>query len=320
MIEFILKSVLCLALLSAFYSVFLERQKMPQFNRFYLIGILIFSVVIPTTFLGFESSLSSPINSLSAYASQVVNPSRYLNFFLVAYLVVSTGFLVKFVVSIISIFITIRKSPSVIKEGIIYVLIEDKILPHTFLNYVFLNKEDYLSNSIEDELFTHELTHVKQKHSIDVLIVEILQIFIWFNPVLYFVKKSIRLNHEYIADDTVINTYEDRAHYQRLLLKVATWNNGNSLTSNLNYSLTKKRFKMMVKKGSLRSNRITQFSAVFLLSFFVLLFANNMNVAEGEGEHHEVGQTSVSNERHNEKEKSHSEHPREKEHTEERHQ
>jgi hypothetical protein len=128
------------------------------------------------------------------------------------------------------------------------VLVDEKILPHTFLNTIFINKSDYENRNIEDELYTHELTHVAQKHTLDILFIEIIKCVFWFNPILIFYKKAIQLNHEFLADEKVVNSYNNIPVYQSLLLSKANEKQQYYLASNLNYLVTKKRLIMMSKK------------------------------------------------------------------------
>ena len=114
----------------------------------------------------------------------------------------------------------------------------------------FINKDDYETKNIEKELFTHELTHVTQKHTLDVIILELVQVIFWINPLFIILKKAIQLNHEFLADETVINKHKNTSQYQHLLLNKAAWKNEYYLASNLNYSLTKKRLKMMTTQSS----------------------------------------------------------------------
>jgi beta-lactamase regulating signal transducer with metallopeptidase domain len=86
----------------------------------------------------------------------------------------------------------------------------------------------------------HEFTHVKEKHSRDVIFIELLQTIFWFNPMLIFYKKAIQLNHEYLADEAVVRVYDNVPAYQLLLLDKTAYDCNAYLTSNFNYSVTKK--------------------------------------------------------------------------------
>ena len=151
------------------------------------------------------------------------------------------------------------------------VLLNEKTLPHTFLNFTFINKQDYSNQKIESELFTHELTHVNEKHTVDILFIDLLKVIFWFNPIFYFYKKAIQTNHEFLADENVIVNHNNISFYQTLLLtKTNTINY--QLASNLNYQLTKKRFVMMTKKDSENINLIKKISLLPILFGLMLTF------------------------------------------------
>ncbi len=130
------------------------------------------------------------------------------------------------------------------------ILLTEKTLPHTFLNTIFINETEYNNRKIEAELYTHELTHVTQKHTLDILFIEILKTIFWFNPIFIFYKKAIQLNHEFLADEKVVTSYNNVPFYQSLLLSKANENQTFYLASNLNYLITKKRLIMMTKTTS----------------------------------------------------------------------
>jgi hypothetical protein len=130
------------------------------------------------------------------------------------------------------------------------ILVPEKTLPHTFLNTIFINETEYNNREIEAELYTHELTHVTQKHTLDILFIELLKTVFWFNPIFIFYKKAIQLNHEFLADEKVVTSYNNVPFYQSLLLSKANANPTFYLASNLNYLITKKRLLMMTKTTS----------------------------------------------------------------------
>ncbi|MFY0483221.1 M56 family metallopeptidase [Flavobacterium sp. PLA-1-15] len=259
MIDFILKSTLSLVVLYAVYFFFLEKEKMHRFNRFFLLLSLAFSLIIP--FITFEIIVES-----IAVATQEVIPfsptspvviaeekTDYLPIVLWSiYGLITTILSARFIINLIKIQNKIKGNPTVKIQQSTLVLLDEKILPHTFLNYIFINKKDYENRKIEDELYTHELTHARQKHTLDILFIEILKTFFWFNPMFILYKKAIQLNHEFLADEKVVKSYNNVPFYQNLLLEKASWNSNFYLASNLNFLVTKKRLIMMTKTTSAR--------------------------------------------------------------------
>ena len=142
------------------------------------------------------------------------------------------------------------------------------------------DKESRCNEKVEQELFTHELTHATQKHTLDVLLIEILQIIFWINPLFIFLKKAIQLNHEYLADETVITKHKNTFQYQHLLINKASWKNEYYLASNLNYLVTKKRLKMMTIQSSPTKILLKKLAVIPLLAGFIFLFAERVEAQE----------------------------------------
>ncbi|WP_129022625.1 hypothetical protein [Flavobacterium sp. YO12] len=114
----------------------------------------------------------------------------YLIFGWVLYGIVTAVLFFRFTVNLYKL---IKKSKAGVKikhQKATLVLLQEQTLPYTFLNTIFINEMEYQNNKIETELFTHELIHVNQKHSLDILLIEIIKNVFWFNPIFIFYKKS----------------------------------------------------------------------------------------------------------------------------------
>lgn len=153
------------------------------------------------------------------------------------------------------------------------VLVTDDVTPHSFLKYVFLNKAAYYNKTIEPEIICHEQTHVRQLHSLDVIWVEILQIVCWFNFFIPLYRKAIQLNHEFLADEAVIENYQDTPAYQYLLLAKASQSGSLYLTSQFNYLVTKKRIVMMTKRTTAAIAFYKRLALLPVLAVAIFLFS-----------------------------------------------
>lgn len=289
MISYILKTSLCLLALLLFYKLVLEREKMHQFNRFFLLGSILFSFIAPLFIIEVAANPvveEAPIFILSGTpnADQIESTSTtYINYTAIlwlCYTLISLLLLFRFLRNIWSISTKIRKNQSVSYKGAKLILLDKDISPYTFLNYIFVSKKEYHANSIENELWTHELTHVTQKHTIDILILEILHILFWVNPTYVFLKKAIKLNHEFLADEAVLHTHRNTTKYQHLLLKRSSTENEYYLASNLNYILTKKRLLMMVKQKSGNNILLKKISILPFIGALAFLFAERVEAQE----------------------------------------
>ncbi|WP_330442655.1 M56 family metallopeptidase [Flavobacterium sp. C4GT6] len=253
MTEFLIKSAISMAVLLMVYKLFLEKEKMHLFNRIYLLTSLVFSICVPFISIPSIANYSKNINELPQIALDEIIITREsagfdIQFWLILiYTSITLLLVIRFIKNILSFVSKIKSNKKIKYKTATLVLLPYNTLPHTFLEYIFISKDDHNKNAIEKDLYTHELAHVNQMHTMDILLIEMFKTLFWFNPVLYFYKKSIQLNHEFLADDAVINNNKNTTGYQNLLLKMASGSHTVALASNINFSITKKRFVMMTK-------------------------------------------------------------------------
>ncbi|WP_236672962.1 M56 family metallopeptidase [Flavobacterium tagetis] len=281
MITYLLKSGLLLAVFYAVYKLLLENERMFRFNRAYLLGSLIFSLVIPLQLFSIASFFQSKIKTIQLDEIMIVSNKSILNevsyneiiyFFLGAiYVLIAAILLIRFAVNVSSFFLKMKKNSVEFIDDQKLVLMKESILPHSFWNAIFISKEDFKDGKIPSELIAHEKAHLQQKHTLDILFVEVLQIVFWFNPMFVLFEKAIKLNHEFLADEAVNKQFDEVKSYQNLLLQFASSKHTVALASNINYQITKKRLIMMTKKESV-AKAVFKVLAVVAVCI-VLLFA-----------------------------------------------
>lgn len=299
MITYLLKSGLLLAVFFAVYKLLLENEKMFRFNRIYLLGSIVFSLIIPLQLFSVVSLFSDKVRMIQLEEIMIVTDKAVLDkidyseilmyFFGVIYSVVGIILIVRFIQNVLSFYFRIKKNKIEIIKGQKVVLTEERILPHSFWNAIFLNQEDFKNGKIPLELLTHEKAHLEQKHTLDILFIEVLQIVFWFNPIFIWYKKAIKLNHEFLADEAVNKQFGEVENYQNLLLDFASQKNTVALASTINYLITKKRLLMMTKKESFTKIVLKVFTvgAVYAITFFVFTpksiaqSSNNVKMKEG---------------------------------------
>ncbi|MBN1253266.1 MAG: TonB family protein, partial [Bacteroidales bacterium] len=147
----------------------------------------------------------------------------------------------------------------------------------SFFNYAFVNKKNRNSESYS-AIIKHEFVHIVQKHSVDIILAEIVTIVLWFNPFAWLYKKSIKENHEYIADAEVINNSLSVIEYQKILFEQSFGVNF-SIANSFNSSLTFKRLNMMKK---IKSNKYMKYRVLITLPAILLMivfvsFSNENN-------------------------------------------
>ena len=278
MTDFLITSSISLLVLLAVYYLFLEKEKMHRFNRFYLLFSLAFSLVLPfITIEVIQEITSRPVNlgniQLMQGGTEAIEETNYTVIGLWSiYALITLILTIRFAYNIIKISGKMKSNSRIPFKNAKLILVPEKTLPHTFLNTIFINETEYKNRKIEAELYTHELTHVTQKHTLDILFIEILKTVFWFNPIFIFYKKAIQLNHEFLADEKVVNSYNNVPFYQSLLLSKANENQTFYLASNLNYLITKKRLLMMTKTTSKKLSLVKKMTIIPVLSVLLMAF------------------------------------------------
>jgi TonB family protein len=274
-----------------------ENENIHQFKRMYLPASLVFSIIIPLVnvdiFIPFISESMKKIYAylhtaqnaeieLSAEGSIVsaseTSTSGFINLqtiIILLYALVTLLFLFRLIRNISKVILSTKG-----KNGIKYataklILIEKKSIPYSFGNYIFLNKEDYINGNIPDEIIIHEYAHVKQKHSIDIIFIELLIALFWFNPIFYLYRKKIKQNHEFIADSEVVQSKKNIPYYQSLLLNSACEKSKTELVMKFNYYLnTKNRFIMMTKSTSKARAICIKFALIPVILVAICVFSS----------------------------------------------
>ncbi|TXH55477.1 MAG: M56 family metallopeptidase [Bacteroidia bacterium] len=278
---YLFKMMVCSLLFYGFYYFFLSKEKMFVFNRFYLLGTMMLSFIIPAITITTQPSLINqphtniPFSKMVDFPIQQVKNSIWsidlqeILFFLI--LAISLVLLMKLMVNFSRI-ITNKDLRTHLNVGKAKLVLVDKVIvPHSFLQFIFVSRQEYEAGKIEAEVLEHELAHVHQKHSWDIILIELVTTIFWFHPIFYLYKRSIKINHELLADAAVIKLTDDVRSYQQVLLQRAASQSAYHLASSFNYYITKKRFIML--KKSYRKKRATALGFTVLPLILSLFFA-----------------------------------------------
>lgn len=231
-----------------------------RFNRFYLLFALVFSYTIPFVKINlptisqqkkelvFEEIQTQQFLQNSSQVSEI----NWTNLALIIYGFVTVVLIIKALFSLFKI-INLKGFDTVYENQNIR-LIEKDLPPFSFWNKIYLNKTHFNNQKIDNRIFLHEKTHLTQKHSLDLIFVEILKAISWFNPAMYFYRNAITSNHEFLADEEIINQEYNIKDYQNLILAEVLQVQNLSLINPFNFNNTKKRFIMMSTKKSKLEN------------------------------------------------------------------
>lgn len=292
MTAYFIKTVICSGLLLLIYKLLLEKETFHGFKRAYLLSSLVLSFLIPLIEIritGAQDTLrqvSPLVGSAQPVMSSNLPPVKIENTFsfftygvLLIYGLVTSLLLVRFVKNVVALCRAINQNEKLTSQGLKIVLLNDKVIPHSFLGYVFLHRADFKNGRIEEEIIAHEKVHVQQRHSFDVLFIELLQVLFWFNPFLVFFKWAVKLNHEFLADASVVGQTKNVLSYQQLLLS-RTGASVAAFSSEFNYSITKKRFLMMTRTTKKWVAYCKKLTLVPLLAGIIFLFSSKVTAQE----------------------------------------
>jgi len=247
---YLLKSVIWLSGFALVYLLFLRNERFFLLNRFFLVSGILISFFFPliTVHYNVEIPAISKIEGGNAmltgvrYAghSNIFNmESLLLALYLSGVLFVSFR-IIKQSTDVLS---SIKKTGIIETHPVKLIRNADYNISFSFFSYVFVNPS--VTELETKEIVNHELVHIRQKHWVDLVLVELLSILQWFNPLIWIYIRFIRQNHEYLADEVALQRTSDPALYRATLLNQLAGYPVVSLANSFNYSLNKKRFKMM---------------------------------------------------------------------------
>ncbi|MBS1320834.1 MAG: TonB-dependent receptor plug domain-containing protein [Parabacteroides sp.] len=281
---YILKSSVCLAAFYLFYRLLLSRETFHRFNRIALLGVIILSVAIPFIRIMTDEpvAIQRPLQNLE-YLLQMAqmqteiqvqtSQSFWLPLLFVVYLVGCVFFFVRFLYSTIRICRMIGMGEKqVLPDSSKLVVTDETVCPFSWMGYIVISQKDMEESG--EEILTHEMAHIRARHSVDMLICSFCVILQWFNPAVWLLKQELENIHEYEADESVINHGVDAKQYQLLLIKKAVGSQRfTSMANSFNHSKLKKRITMMLKRKSNPWARLKYLYVLPLTAVAVVAFA-----------------------------------------------
>jgi len=284
--NYLLESSLCLIVFMATYRILISDRTNFSWMRFYLLVSLALSLILPLIIIPIEwSAKLIPTDSFSntflmqvkQATTTVVNNTPNLiqatsgisilkMILFIAFMVYVIGITYKsylFVRNLIKISGLIKKSSKVREDNYWIVCLKSEIPAFSFFNYIFINSAyKNLSSNDLDVIKKHEMVHVKQYHTLDILFVEFVGILFWFNPIVNYLKKSLKEIHEYIVDERIAGQCENKKAYAQLLLTLASDTKVFDLAASFTGEHIKRRILMIAKPRT---------SPKYKLMFFVLV-------------------------------------------------
>ena len=294
---YLLKSSAILALFYGIYHFFLQDEKFYKGIRFYLVSSLLLSFVLPLVEMDFAVSeaannsnivlLLNAIN-LSAEGNQTTSLLQNISLtqiFIGLYIFICFTLIIRSIIRISKTQKIINNNPSDEFEGQELVKVDENTPNFSFLGKIVISDKDFNTESFRN-IIAHEKIHVEQKHWIDLLLVELTTILLWFNPFAWLFERAIKQTHELLADEGVIAQGCNIGQYQASILNQIMGTEVMGLANNFNYSITKKRLIMMTKTNTSK-NRM--FRLLFIIPAIAIALTLNLKCTSGD-------ETSIENE------------------------
>ncbi|MGJ8683568.1 MAG: M56 family metallopeptidase [Nonlabens sp.] len=275
--HFLINSSACLFVLWLFYKIALENTSWHHWKRYYLLVAIVISIVIP--FIVVETIVIPVENSpMVAFASSpivtdIMNQQKFqldwTNIFWVVYVMGLLVMLWRFIKNLTAFRLQDEDEVSSYSN---YQLVLRKVftVPHSFLQRIFVARKEFENDQIPSAVLEHEKAHLDQKHSLDILFIELLLIIFWFNPLLYIIRYSIKLNHEFLADKAVIEQGMDTIAYQETLLNYTQQSHSTALANTFNFPIIKKRFRIMKTQTSHTSLLLRSLALIPVLALLII--------------------------------------------------
>lgn len=253
-IYYLLEANLYLTIFYGFYRLLLHKETFYVANRFYLLGSAVLAFILPFLQIGFFAKDVVHEQQFN-YEQSEVQPSFFdvENVMLMVYGIVAIFLLVKLLYGAKHIISLVIKSEVKQENGVKIIELSGSKTAFSFFALLFIDPSLAQKNTV----IKHEMVHINQKHSIDVLFFEFLQILNWFNPLMFFLKKDVKLIHEYLADESTTNQNVAKYDYAMFLIQNTYDSQNLSLTNQIfNSSILKQRISMLNQKKSAKWARL----------------------------------------------------------------
>jgi TonB family protein len=283
---YFLKVNIAIALFYLFYRLFFAGDTFWKTRRYYLLFSILISFIYPLlsieNWLDKQESVKAIIYNYTMLPELTVTPVQQTNWFSLENILLSIyalGVCVLFVRMLVQLIFILRihiQGKKQIVQGISIIALEKEIMPFSYFGSIYMCPA--LHNGLEtNQILAHELTHVRQGHSYDVLLGELLCMVFWFNPATWLLKREIRQNLEFLADNKVIESGFDSKNYQYHLLQLSYQGPNVTLVNKFNVSPLKKRIIMMNQQKSKKAG-LLKYSLIVPLALALVLSSNAQTI------------------------------------------
>ncbi len=278
--SYLLKVILCSGILFVYYHAALRNKLFHQWNRFYLLAAVVLSIVAPIVQIEISQAhelrgkILYAFTAANSYLDAVVisgNERSAEEWVAIGYAAVSILFFIAFLMSVIKLYQIINSH--VVKDlgSIKFVNTTVAGSPFSFFRYIFWNTEIKLDSETGQQIFQHELVHVKEKHSADKLFIQIILMVFWCNPFFWLIRREMKAIHEFIADKKSAGE-NGVATLAKMILHAGYTGSYHSFTNQFFQTSIKRRLSMLTKIQNPKLNYISRVLALPVIAAVVMAF------------------------------------------------
>lgn len=280
-------------LLYGYYHFALRNKKFHLYNRFYLLGAALISIIIPFLYIPVyltqeqvDSSivikslheLSGPI--ISAQSSKPgassgiakwlsgINLDHLLYFF---YFLVATIILARIIISLLKIKGIIKRNEYEVIDNIHFINTNEPGTPFSFFRWLFWNRKIELRSVKGEQIFRHEIYHINQHHSRDIMFIELLSMILWINPFFHLMRKELKTIHEFLADEYAASERDSWQYAELLLMQLL--NTNNQLVNPFFHNQIKRRIAMITSSTKPSYQYLRKLFVLPIAAILILLFS-----------------------------------------------
>jgi N-acetylmuramoyl-L-alanine amidase len=278
---YLLKVIICSGILCGYYFLALRNKVFHRWNRFYLLAAIVISLIAPVMKINIfqnksdEGTVIQVLQTISYGDEAVIEYSKSNGFQIntqnlteSAYLLVSIIFLTIFFISLYKIKRLKKKFPATRIDKISFINTNAKGTPFSFFKNIFWNKAIDLHSKSGQQIFNHEIAHIKEKHSYDKIFINLVLIFFWINPFFWLMRKELYMIHEFVADQEALEDSDVNALAEMILQTVYPGQNF-SISNNFFYSPIKRRIMMLSKN---KNPKVSYYSRLLVLPLAAIVF------------------------------------------------
>ena len=272
------------------YKLLFRNSNRFQLNRIILLAISVFAFALPFIRINLEGQQFQEITSFKEemdvifYSDAIIeetpveaNTLSVTDIISYIYIIGVVFFLMKFVYNIVKIYKIKAGKKIEVVDNVNFIYTNESHIPFSFLKNIYIPKDN-----LDAMIIKHEMSHVKNHHSVDIILMEIMIAFQWFNPFIRMIKNELKNNHEFIADSEAIKDEDEKSNYMMLLLQQCTADDFSTIANNFSFLLTKKRISMITKNQKVKGSVIKVLLTLPVFALLILLNTQCDNVKPNE--------------------------------------